>query len=291
MPKKSGLLSGFRRPPLDFYFGQTQLCLGRETKIMGVLNVTPDSFSDGGLFDQPSEALKYALRLEQEGAHILDLGGESTRPGAQPVSAKEEIRRVRPVLKRLVKKIRIPISIDTAKTDVAWAALDEGASLVNDVTALSEGSRMGKLIARYKAGVILMHMRGKPQTMQQLTSYKNLIKDIFNSLKQSLRRSLDAGISPKRIALDPGFGFGKTTEQNIEILSHLSEFSKLKCPIVVGLSRKSFIGNILETPVLDRLYGSLGAAAVAIMQGAHILRVHDVLPHRHLAQIMDRTCR
>lgn len=258
---------------------------------MGVLNVTPDSFSDGSLFDKPSEALKCALRLEREGAHILDVGGESTRPGARPVSAREEIRRVKPVLRRLVKKIRIPVSIDTTKTDVAWAALDEGASLVNDVTALGEGRRMGKLIARYRAGVILMHMRGKPQTMQRLTSYKNLIQDIFNFLKKSISRSLDAGIPPTHIALDPGFGFGKTTEQNVEILGRLSEFSKLRYPMVVGLSRKSFIGNILEAPVSDRLYGSLGAAAVAIAQGAHILRVHDVLPHRHLAQIIDRTCR
>lgn len=292
MPKKSELLSGSRpsRRLFDFQFGGSRFCLGRETKLMAVLNVTPDSFSDGGFFRDPSRVLEQALRLEREGAHLLDIGGESTRPGARPVSIKEEIRRIRPVLKLLTKKIKIPISIDTYKKDVAHAALDEGVTLVNDITGLRENSGMARLVARYQAGIVLMHMRGTPQTMQKETDYKNLLKEIFNSLKKSAHRALAAGISRSGIAIDPGFGFAKTTEQNLEILRHLEAFSKLKFPVLVGLSRKSFIGNLLGTPVSDRLYGSLAAAAAAIAGGAHILRVHDVLPHRHLAQIMDSVC-
>ena len=292
MPRKSGPLSGSRpsRRLFDFQFGGSQFCLGRETKLMAVLNVTPDSFSDGGLFRDPARALEQALRLEREGAHLLDVGGESTRPGAQAVSTSEEIRRIRPVLKLLAKKIKIPISVDTYKAEVAHAALDEGATLVNDITGLGEKSRMARLVARYRAGIVLMHMRGTPQTMQNRTDYQNLLKEILDSLKKSVQQALAAGISQSGIVIDPGFGFAKTTEQNLEILRHLAVFSKLKLPILVGLSRKSFIGNLLGTPVSDRLYGSLGAAAAAIAGGAHILRVHDVLAHRQLAQIMDSSC-
>ena len=256
---------------------------------MGVLNVTPDSFSDGGLFQNPAAAERRALRMEAEGAHLIDVGGESTRPGARPVSAKEEMKRVRPVLKRLSKSVKIPLSIDTYKYEVALAALDEGAVLVNDVTALRGNRRLARLIARRKAGVVLMHMRGTPRTMQADTSYSHLLKEIRASLKRALDFALDAGIQKDRVLLDPGFGFGKSTEQNLKILDHLNFFLSLGCPLLVGLSRKSFIGNVLGTSMGGRLYGSLGAAALAVLRGAHVLRVHDVLPHKQLAALVDKT--
>ncbi|OIO39194.1 MAG: dihydropteroate synthase [Candidatus Omnitrophica bacterium CG1_02_46_14] len=264
-----------------------KLCLGLETKIMGVLNVTPDSFSDGGCFLDPNLAEARAVRMEEEGAHFIDVGGESSKPGSEPVSAKEEIRRLKPVLKRISKSVKIPISVDTYKTEVAKMALDEGVSLVNDIYALNDNKHLARLIARYKAGVVLMHMQGDPKTMQQSPCYQDLLEDISAYLERAIHFAEEAGISKKNIAIDPGFGFGKTTDQNLEILSRLDFFKKLECPILVGLSRKSFIGHVLGTPVLDRLYGSLGAAGAAIGKGAHILRVHDVLPHRHLATLLD----
>ncbi len=289
MRTKSERLSGFPRPSFDFYLGESKLCLGHETKIMGVLNVTPDSFSDGGLFRDPDLAVRQALKMEREGAHLIDVGGESSRPGSRPVSAKEEIRRIKPVLKRLSKKIKIPISVDTYKYEVAHAALDEGARVVNDIYALRGDKRLAKLIARYKAGVVLMHMQGDPATMQSAPRYRDLIKEITHVLKRAINSALEAGIDRSSIAIDPGFGFGKTAEQNLEILSRLEDFSQLKYPLLVGLSRKSFIGNLLGAPVDGRIYGSLGAAAVAIHHGAHILRVHDVLAHKQLATLVDRT--
>lgn len=282
-------MSAFQRPRFDFCFGQAKLCLGRETKIMGVLNVTPDSFSDGGLFQDPGRAAEHALKMQDAGAHLIDVGGESSRPGSRPISPAEEIKRIRPVLKRLSKKIKIPVSVDTYKVDVARMALDEGALLINDITGLRGNKRLARLIARCGAGVVLMHMQGTPGTMQKRPVYGNLLKDISDHLKKAVEAALDAGIPRSHIAVDPGFGFGKTTEQNLEILSRLEIFLALKCPVLVGLSRKSFIGNILGAPVGDRLYGSLAAAAVAIHRGAHILRVHDVTPHRQLATLVDRS--
>lgn len=255
---------------------------------MGVLNVTPDSFSDGGFFLDPNIAVRHALKLEREGAHILDIGGESSRPGSRPVTAREEIRRIRPVFKRLARKIKIPLSVDTYKYDVAAAALDEGAVLVNDIRALRNNKRLAKRIARYRAGVVLMHMRGLPRTMQVNPTYRNLLSDIRTFLARALDAALEAGISKSSIVIDPGFGFGKTTEQNFEILRNLEYFLKSKMPLLVGLSRKSFIGNLLGASVADRLYGSLAAAASAICQGAHLLRVHEVLPHRQLALVLDK---
>lgn len=287
MPKKSGRLSGFQRTQLQFKVGGVQFALGLHTKMMGVLNVTPDSFSDGGFFLRMAKAVNHALQMEREGAHLLDVGGESTRPGSRPVSAKEEIRRVGPVLKQLLRKIKIPVSIDTYKYDVAHAALDEGAVLVNDIRGLRGNRRLARLIARYKAGVVLMHMQGDPQSMQKRPQYRDVVKDVYRYLRQALHFALAAGISRQRIAIDPGFGFGKTTEHNLALLSELDFFSSLGVPVLVGLSRKSFIGNLLGTPASERLYGSLGAAAVAIQRGAHLLRVHDVKAHRQLALLVD----
>ncbi len=289
MPKKSGTSSGSRRPPFDLRLGAHVLRLGAQTKIMGVLNVTPDSFSDGGRYLDPGLAEERALRMQEEGAHLIDVGGESTRPGARPVTAREEIRRVRPVLRRLARRVKVPLSIDTSKDEVAAVALDEGATLVNDVRALAAGGRrLARRIARYGAAVALMHMRGTPETMQQNTSYRDLCGEIRSALRRALERALEGGIPPASILLDPGFGFGKSAEQNLEILSGLDRFHSLRKPLLIGLSRKSFIGHALGSPVEDRLYGSLGAAAAAVFRGAHILRVHDVLAHRQLCALLDR---
>ena len=289
MPRKLKGLSGFRRPTFNLEIGGVQFRLGLETKIMGVLNVTPDSFSDGGRYLSPDRAVTRALELEREGAHLIDIGGESSRPGARPVSAKQEIKRILPVLKRLSKRIRIPLSVDTYKVEVAWAALDQGVVLVNDIRALHGDKRLAKLVARYGAGVVLMHMQGVPQTMQGRPRYRNLLRDILSYLENAAGIALEAGIPRQSIILDPGFGFGKTLAQNVEILSRMDYFSKLKLPVLVGLSRKSFLGSLSGAPVSDRLYGSLAAAAVAIGRGAHILRVHDVLAHRQLALVVDQT--
>lgn len=286
------------RRPFDLVLGRSRFVLGAETKIMGILNITPDSFSDGGKYLSPDRAVLRALQMQQEGAHLIDIGGESSRPGSLPVSTKEEIQRLQPVLKRLARRIQIPISVDTYKYDVASMALDEGAVLINDIYALRGNKRMARLIARHKAGVVLMHMRGRPQTMQKNTRYQNLILEITTHLKKAVDVALDAGISRSSLMIDPGFGFGKTIEQNRQILQRLREFSTMKLPILVGLSRKSFIGSLLGSsagestklgtlPAQKRLYGSLGAAAAAVYGGAHFLRVHEVLPHKHLAVIMD----
>lgn len=255
---------------------------------MGVLNVTPDSFSDGGLYDDPGAAEARALQMEAEGADILDVGGESSRPGSKPVSAQIEKKRILPVLKRLARRIKIPLSVDTYKPEVARAALDEGAVLVNDIFGLRKDPALAKVIARYRAGVVVMHMRGTPATMQRDTHYRDLFREIIAKLRRSVREALDAGVDASRIIVDPGFGFGKTAEQNLRILARLDRFAVLKRPVLAGLSRKSFIGQIIGSPVSERLYGSLAAGAVAIAHGAHILRVHDVLAHRQMAAVADR---
>ncbi len=292
MPKKSEPLSGLSRRPFKLSLGDKILSLGSETKIMGILNVTPDSFSDGGKYLDPGRAVLRALQMQQEGAHFIDIGAESSRPGSAPVSAREEIRRLRPVLRRLSQKIQIPISVDTYKYDVASMALDEGAVLINDIYALRNHRRLARRIARARAGVILMHMRGNPKNMQKNLVYKNIFLEIKRVLGQAVDLALECGISKSSLVIDPGFGFGKSVYQNQQLLANFAYFSKLQLPLLAGLSRKSFIGSCLSggegsLPADQRLYGSLGAAAVALQQGAHILRVHEVLPHRHLAVMMD----
>ena len=280
--------SGFRRPSFELCLGDARLLLGTETKIMGVLNVTPDSFSDGGRFLDPGLAEARALRMEEEGAHLVDIGGESSRPGARPVSSREEIKRVRPVLHRLAGKIKIPISVDTYKYDVAAAALDGGATVVNDIRALRGNRRLAKLIARRKAAVVLMHMQGTPSTMQKDPVYREPVEDVIRSLRLAVEDALDAGIDRSRMLVDPGFGFGKTIAHNIALLSHLERFASLKVPVLVGLSRKSFVGDLTGASGTDgRLSGSLAAATVAILKGAHVLRVHDVSDHRQAARLVD----
>ncbi|PIQ81751.1 MAG: dihydropteroate synthase [Candidatus Omnitrophica bacterium CG11_big_fil_rev_8_21_14_0_20_64_10] len=250
---------------------------------MGILNVTPDSFSDGGRFLDPERACRRALRMQQAGADLIDIGGESTRPGARAVSVGTELKRVVPVIRRLGRRLKIPISVDTSKPEVAEAALAAGASLVNDVTALSS-RRMARVVAGAGVPVILMHMRGSPRTMRKRVRYHHLIREVQAELRQAIRRALAAGIRKDRILLDPGIGFGKRLEHNLELIRELGAFRKLGYPLLLGPSRKSFIGQLLDQPVSGRLMGTAAAVALGVAHGADILRVHDVEAMR---QVID----
>ena len=247
---------------------------------MGILNVTPDSFSQDGLWPlikkNPKKIVALAQRLVNDGADMLDIGGESSRPGSKPISVDEELKRVIPVVKALVKNIKAPISVDTYKPVVAQAALDGGATIINNIMGTHPNKELLKMIKNYQATIILMHIRGTPATMQQHIIYKNLIREIILDLQKSIEICLEIGIKSDRIIIDPGIGFAKTAEQNLKILNHLSELKKLKQPILVGPSRKSFIGKILNKEVHERLIGTIASVCISIIQGAHIVRVHDV---------------
>ncbi len=249
-----------------------------KTQIMAVVNLTPDSFSGDGLLARGAsiqQAIDYVQELIAQGANIIDVGGESSRPGAKPVSKKEEIKRIIPLIKKLSKRIKAPISVDTYKPEVAREALDSGASIVNDITGL-RNPRMIEVIAKSKARVIIMHMKGTPRNMQKNPQYESLMDEIIEYLAAAIKRAQDSGIDKKRIIVDPGIGFGKTVEHNLEILRNLKELKILSCPILIGPSRKSFIGKILELPPQERLSGTLASLVIAVMNGANIVRVHDV---------------
>ncbi|MDD3374937.1 MAG: dihydropteroate synthase [Candidatus Omnitrophica bacterium] len=264
------------------------LVLGQETKIMGIVNATPDSFSADGLLNKkPNRAVSYALKLIKDGADIIDIGGESTRPGAKKISIKEELLRVIPIIETLSKKTNIPISIDTYKPEIAQAALEAGASIVNNVMGSKLTKSMLKVIKENDAAIILMHIRGTPRTMQKRISYKNLVQEIVLDLKKSIEKCLEIGIKSDRIIVDPGIGFGKTVEDNLEIIQRLSEFKALKKTILIGTSRKSFIGKTLKKDVSDRLMGSAASVSASILNGAHIVRVHDVKQMREVADLTD----
>lgn len=254
---------------------------------MGVLNVTPDSFSDGGKFFNKKEAREHGLAMAEDGADIIDIGGESTRPGASEISVDEELDRVIPVIEGISKKIDIPISIDTRKSKVAEESIKAGAQIVNDISGLRHDRQMAAIVAKYDANLIVMHIKGTPQTMQSNPTYKNLIKEIIESLKESIRIAKKAGVSEEKIIIDPGIGFGKTAKHNLEILNRLKRFKVLGHPICIGTSRKSFIGKVLGVYPPDRLAGSLATYAVAIMNGANILRVHDVKEAAQVARMVD----
>ncbi|OGC86216.1 MAG: dihydropteroate synthase [candidate division Zixibacteria bacterium RBG_19FT_COMBO_42_43] len=254
---------------------------------MGVLNVTPDSFSDGGKFLSLDKAIAQALKMVEEGVDIIDIGGESTRPGSQPVTLKEETQRVIPVIETLVKKIQIPISVDTYKSQIALKAMEAGAELINDISGLRFDSEMVKLAAKYNVPVVIMHIKGTPQNMQESPYYENVLKEIKDYFEERVNFADSMGIQEQNLILDPGIGFGKRFEDNLAILKNLKEFKKLDRPILVGLSRKSFIGKILDLPVEERLEGSLGALACSIMQGANIARVHDVKESVRVAKVVD----
>jgi dihydropteroate synthase len=283
----------FHRKRFRLRLPSRTLVLGERTLIMGVLNITPDSFSDGGAFLDSEAAVARALQLERDGADILDIGGESTRPGASTLSSEEEIRRIVPVIQILRGKLRIPISVDTQKADVAVAALAAGAEIVNDVSGLRWDARLGEVARRARAPVILMHMRGTPQTMQKGPFARDVIRDVLAGLRDSIARAERAGLSKSKLLLDPGIGFGKRHEQNFEILARLPEFSRLGCPIVIGTSRKSFLGKALarpgsaSVPPNERQLGTAATVTASILGGAHIVRVHDVAEMAGVVHIAD----
>jgi dihydropteroate synthase len=269
------------------------LTLGERTLVMGVLNVTPDSFSDGGRFANPRDAVRQAVAIQRAGADILDIGGESTRPGSRSISADEELRRVMPILRALHSKVRIPISIDTRKAAVADAALSAGAEIVNDVSALQFDAAMASAIRKHRAAVILMHMRGTPETMQHGPFARDVIRGVAQGLKAAIARARHAKIPRSQILVDPGIGFGKNYVQNFELLAHLDEFGALGLPLVVGPSRKAFIEYTYKQARLtlnqtDRAWGTAAAVTAAILGGAHIVRVHDVAEIVQVARVADR---
>lgn len=263
------------------------LALSQRVQIMGIVNVTPDSFSDGGRYFGADDAVKQGLLLVEEGADILDVGGESTRPGAEPVDAEEEARRVVPVIEGLRAATGVPISVDTTKVPVARAALDAGAQMINDVSAGRFDEAMFDLVAQRQVPIVLMHMQGEPRTMQQHPTYDDVVRDVGSFLIQRAEVAITAGVSGDRIVIDPGFGFGKTLEHNLLLLKRLAELARLGYPVLVGTSRKSFIGLTLDVALDDRLEGTAATTAVAVMNGAAIVRVHDVGPMRKVASMVE----
>jgi len=261
----------------------------QRTYIMGILNVTPDSFSDGGKYFGKERAVEQALRMRDEGADIIDIGGESTRPGAEKISVKEEISRVVPVIEALANKVKIPISIDTYKSAVAEAAILSGASIINDISGLRFDPEMPRVAARHNVPVVIMHIKGTPKNMQKKPVYKALIPEITDYLREGIEIARNAGVADDKIVIDPGIGFGKTIEHNLEIIKKLNEFSGLEKPILIGPSRKSFIGRILgDLPVTERLEGTAAVLAIGIFNGANIIRVHDIKEMGRVARIADR---
>ncbi len=271
--------------------GKHVLDLSRRTHLMGILNVTPDSFSDGGKYLDSQRALAHAMRMAEEGADIIDVGGESSRPGSLPVSAEEELRRVIPVVEGLAGKIDLPISIDTYKSEVAEKALHAGAVMINDISACRMDKRMVEVVGEYQCPVVLMHMKGTPRDMQLNPYYDSVIEEIYQFFLERVEYLGHMGIPRENIIIDPGIGFGKTVEHNLTILRNLSSFRSLGLPILIGTSRKSFIGAILSAGVEERLEGTAATVALAINQGADIVRVHDVREMKKVAVMTDAIVR
>lgn len=288
-------LTNYQRDSFSVELGRRRLNLSSRTYIMGIVNLTPDSFSGDGLY--ASCPARYASgvdriiegveKMVKDGADIIDVGAESTRPGAKSVSIKEELNRTIPVIKALARKIRVPISADTRKPEVARQSLDNGAAMINDIGGLRD-PKMAKIIARYKAGVVIMHMKGNPATMQRNPVYKSLIDEIIEYLGRAIERAVSAGINKEKIILDPGIGFGKTPEHNLEILKNLSELKVLGRPILVGPSRKSFIGKILHAGPGERIFGTISSCVLAARNGANMVRVHDVKAVKQALRILER---
>ncbi|HHZ92126.1 TPA: dihydropteroate synthase [Candidatus Poribacteria bacterium] len=264
-----------------------QVVLGKRTLIMGILNVTPDSFSDGGRFASTQHAVKNAKKMVDDGADIIDIGGESSRPGADPVSVDEELERVIPVVRGVTDETEAIISVDTCKAAVADQALQAGADMINDITALRFDPDIVHVVAEANASIILMHMQGNPRTMQQTPAYTNLIDEVSLFLQESIEFAESNGVAPGRIFIDPGIGFGKTVQHNLEILRQLDQFKRLGKPMLIGTSRKSFIGKILDLPVECRLEGTAATVAWSIAGGVDIVRVHDVKPMKRVAKMTD----
>lgn len=263
------------------------LRLGGTTVLMGVLNVTPDSFSDGGKYLNVEAALEQGLNMVREGVDILDIGGESTRPGAEPISANEELERVIPVIEKLRAEISIPISIDTYKAQVAKEAIARGAEMVNDVSGFKFDEQLPEVVRETNAAVVLMHMRGTPQTMHRLPPSPDILREVKSDLANTVSKATRYGIQPEKIVIDPGIGFGKNTEANLKLINHLDILNELDRPILIGTSRKSLIGNILGVSPSERLMGTAATIAAAILRGAHIVRVHDVKPMKEVVKMVD----
>ncbi|MGK7948649.1 MAG: dihydropteroate synthase [Xenococcaceae cyanobacterium] len=261
---------------------------GQKTYLMGILNVTPDSFSDGGQFNELESALTQAQYMIRHGADIIDIGGESTRPNAATITLEEELNRVVPVITKIRQVSSIPISIDTSKAKVAQAAIEAGADIVNDISGGTFDEKMLPTVAKLQVPIILMHIKGTPRTMQQLTNYNNLITEIYDFLQQQMQKAIALGIEKSRLIIDPGIGFAKNQQQNLEILQCLREFKSLNVPILVGTSRKSFIGHILQKSApQDRIWGTAATCCSAIASGADILRVHDLPEMYDVARVAD----
>jgi dihydropteroate synthase len=266
-------------PLREWKIGRRVLPYGERTLVMGVLNITPDSFSDGGEFFSLDRAVAHAEQMIAEGADVIDIGGESTRPGSEFVSEQQEMDRVIPVIERLITKASVPISIDTTKSSVARAALEAGAEIVNDISGLRFDPAIADEAVRARAGLVLMHSRGTPKVMQQLPPVENIMVEVVDSLRESISIATERGVPAEGIAIDPGIGFGKTVDQNLELIVKLDQLARefADFPIVIGTSRKSFIGKLLGgAPVEERLHGSIATVVVSVLKGAHVVRVHDV---------------
>jgi len=271
---------------LDLPGGRT-IELGKRTAIVGVVNITPDSFSDGGQNFEPERAIARALELESEGADILEVGGESTRPGATRLPVLEELERVMPVLRGLAGRLSIPIAIDTYKSEVAAAAVEQGVAIINDVSALRFDPALADVAARTGAILVLMHMRGEPANMQKIEPSADIFAEIETDLAQAIRQAESRGVRHNQIIVDPGIGFGKTLEQNLAIINHLDRFESFGLPLMIGTSRKSFIGRLTDHPENDRVMGTAASVAVSIIRGAHVVRVHDVRQMIDAARVTD----
>ncbi|HKY73078.1 MAG TPA: dihydropteroate synthase [Nitrospira sp.] len=269
---------------MELQLKRQRLALDRPL-LMGIVNVTPDSFSDGGQFYDPQRAVAHALRLVEEGADLLDIGAESTRPGARSVDEQEERRRLIPVVSALAKAVAVPISVDTSKSAVARAAIDAGAGMINDVTALRGDRTMVDVVAETGVGLVLMHMQGIPETMQRAPRYDDVVGEISEFLAERARFAIEHGVAQERIVLDPGIGFGKTLDHNLEILANLHAFASLGFPMLVGPSRKGFIGQLTHQSVDARGWGTAAVVALAVEQGANMLRVHEVGPMKEVVHV------
>jgi dihydropteroate synthase len=267
--------------------GGASIELGRRSLLMGAINVTPDSFSDGGQFFDAERAIEQGERLAAEGADLLDVGGESTRPFSDPIPIEEELRRVIPVIRDLARRTRTPISIDTCKAEVARAALDAGATLINDISSLGFDPEMGRVAASSGAPLILMHMRGTPRTMQVKPHYDSLLSQVVRFLEERIQLACEAGVLRDQIIVDPGVGFGKSVTHNLLLIKHLDALALLGRPLLLGTSRKSFIGAVLDRPVTDREPGTWATVCAGILKGAHILRVHEVAVCRQMVDMVD----
>lgn len=259
----------------------------RPALVMGIVNVTPDSFSDGGRFLDCEKAVEHALALVAQGAEILDVGGESTRPGAEPVAEQEELRRVVPVIEQLAGRIQLPISIDTVKPGVAQAALRAGASIVNDIAANRSDDTMWRVVAEAGAGYVCMHMQGSPQTMQAAPHYQDVVREVGEFFAERLQHLKAHGVKPEQVVLDPGIGFGKTLEHNLQLLANLGSLNQFTRPLMLGVSRKSFIGKVVAADASQRLPGSLACACLALQSGVQIIRTHDVTETIQAVRVME----